>query len=82
MKIGRPQNPRMGIVEFLGNNCSHGANSPDCSADDQPAHMSPELSTGRMDPRGRVGSGRVTILPDLGGSGRVGSALRICKFFY
>ena len=31
-----------------------------------------ELSTGRMDPRvGRVGSGRVTILPDFGGSGRV-----------
>ena len=28
-----------------------------------------ELSTGRMDPR--VGSGRVTILPDFGGSGRV-----------
>ena len=26
-----------------------------------------ELSTGRMDPR--VGSGRVTILPDFGGSG-------------
>ena len=39
-----------------------------------------ELSTGRMDPpvgSGRVGSGRVTILPDFGGSGRVGSALRI-----
>ena len=36
---------------------------------------STELSTGRMDPR--VGSGRVTILPDFGGSGRVGSALRI-----
>ena len=33
----------------------------------------PELSTGRMDPRvgsGRVGSGRVTILPDFGGSGQ------------
>ena len=30
---------------------------------------SSELSTGRMDPR--VGSGRVTILPDFGGSGRV-----------
>ena len=29
----------------------------------------------------RVGSGRVTILPDFGGSGRVGSALRIFKFF-
>ena len=29
---------------------------------------------------GRVGSGRVTILPDFGGSGRVGSALRIFKF--
>ena len=28
----------------------------------------PEFSTGRMD---RVGSGRVTILPDFGGSGRV-----------
>ena len=27
-----------------------------------------ELSTGRMDPR--VGSGRVTILPDFGGSGQ------------
>ena len=43
-----------------------------------------ELSTGRMDPRvgsGRVGSGRVTILPDFGGSGRVGSALQIFKFF-
>ena len=26
-------------------------------------------------PAGRVGSGRVTILPDFGGSGRVGSAL-------
>ena len=44
---------------------------------------------GRMDPRvgsgrvgsGRVGSGRVTILPDFGGSGRVGSALRIFQFF-
>ena len=31
---------------------------------------------------GRVGSGRVTILPDFGGSGRVGSALRIFLFFY
>ena len=29
----------------------------------------PELSTGRMNPR--VGSGRVTIFPDFGGSGRV-----------
>ena len=38
-----------------------------------------ELSTGRMDPR--VGSGRVTIFPDFDGSGRVGSALRIFKFF-
>ena len=38
-----------------------------------------ELSTRRMDPR--VGSGRVTILPDFGGSGWVGSALRILKFF-
>ena len=40
-----------------------------------------------MDPRvgsGRVGSGdlgRVTILPNFGGSGRVGSALRIFKCF-
>ena len=34
-----------------------------------------ELSTGRMDPR--VGSGRVTILSDFGGSGLVGSAFRI-----
>ena len=36
-----------------------------------------ELSTGRMDPRvgsGRVGSGRVTILPDFGGSGRVSTS--------
>ena len=32
-----------------------------------------ELSTGRMD----RGSSRVTILPDFGWSGRVGSALRI-----
>ena len=32
-------------------------------------------------PAGRVGSGRVTILPDFGGSGRVGSTLRIFKFF-
>ena len=32
-----------------------------------------------MDPRD--GSGRVKILPDFGGSGRVGSALRIFKFF-
>ena len=32
-------------------------------------------------PAGRVGSGRVTILPDFGGSGRVGSAHRIFKFF-
>ena len=42
------------------------------------------LSTGRMDPRvgsGRVESGRVTILSDFGGSGRVGSALRIFQFF-
>ena len=35
------------------------------------AYFIPELSTGRMDPW--VGSGRVTILPDFGGSGRVGS---------
>ena len=28
-------------------------------------------------PAGRVGSGRVTVLPDFGGSGRVGSALQI-----
>ena len=44
------------------------------------AGVKSELSTGRMDPRvgsGRVGSGRVTILPDFGGSGRVGSALQI-----
>ena len=36
-----------------------------------------ELSTGRMDPRvgsGRVWSGRVTILPDFGGSGRVNTS--------
>ena len=32
-------------------------------------------------PVGRVGSGRVTILPAFGGSGRVGSALRIFNFF-
>ena len=32
-----------------------------------------------MDPR--VGSGRVTILPEFGGSGRVGSALWIVQFF-
>ena len=31
-----------------------------------------ELPTGRMDPR--VGSGRVTILPDFGGSGRVSTS--------
>ena len=46
----------------------------------KPVLSAAELSTGRMDPRvgsGRVGSGRVTILPDFGGSGRVGSALRI-----
>ena len=29
---------------------------------------------------GRAGSDRVTILPDFGGSGRVGSALRIFSF--
>ena len=34
--------------------------------------ISSELSTGRMDPR--VGSGRVTILPDFGGSGRVSTS--------
>ena len=34
---------------------------------------------GRMNPW--VGSGRVTILPDFGGSGRVGSELRVFKFF-
>ena len=36
-----------------------------------------ELSTGRMDPRvgsGRVGPGRVMILPDFGGSGRVSTS--------
>ena len=33
---------------------------------------SPELSTGRMDPR--VGSGKVTILPEFGGSGRVSTS--------
>ena len=32
-----------------------------------------------MEPR--VVSGRVTILPDFGGSGRVGSALQIFQFF-
>ena len=36
-----------------------------------------ELSTGRMDPR--IGSGH--DLPDFGGSGRVGPALRILQFF-
>ena len=30
---------------------------------------------------GRVGSGRVTILPNFGGSGRVGSAFLIFYFF-
>ena len=35
---------------------------------------------GQMDPR--VGSGRVMILPDFGGSGWVGSALRVFEFFY
>ena len=34
--------------------------------------LEPELSTGRMDPR--VGSGRVTILPDFGGSGRINTS--------
>ena len=38
-----------------------------------------ELSTGRMDPR--VGSGRVTILPDFGGSGRV-STLDFQVFYW
>ena len=33
-------------------------------------------------PVGRVGSGRVTILPDFGGSGLVGSALRFFNVFY
>ena len=42
-------------------------------------HDGAELSTGRMDPR--VGSGRVTISPEFGGSGRVGSAFRIFQFF-
>ena len=32
-------------------------------------------------PADRIGSGRVTILPDFVGSGRVGSALRIFQFF-
>ena len=36
------------------------------------ARVESELSTGRMDPR--VGSGRVTILPDFGGSGRVSTS--------
>ena len=50
-------------------------------------HVSPRLryESGRSlrvvhgsdGPAGRVGSGRVTILPDFGGSGRVGSALQI-----
>ena len=47
---------------------------------EQRRYFASELSTDRMDLRvgsGRVGSGRVTILPDFGGSGRVGSALRI-----
>ena len=30
-------------------------------------------------PAGRVGSGRVTILPDFGGSGRVGSGQTFCR---
>ena len=38
----------------------------------------PELPTGQMDPR--VGSGWVTILPDFGGLGRVGSALKNFQF--
>ena len=37
-------------------------------------YVGTELSTGRMDPRGRVGSGWVTILPDFGGSGRVSTS--------
>ena len=41
---------------------------------------------GSNEPAGRVGSGRVgsdwvTILPDFGRSGRVGSALRVFEFF-
>ena len=44
---------------------------------------SPEIDNGLRvvhgsdGPAGRVGLGRVTILPDFGGSGGVGSALRI-----
>ena len=52
--------------------------------------MDPRVGSGRVGSgrvgsgrvgSGRVGSGRVTILPDFGGSGRVGSALRIYYFF-
>ena len=38
----------------------------------QTTYSNTELSTGRMDPR--VGSGRVTILPEFGGSGRVSTS--------
>ena len=41
----------------------------------------PRVVHGSDGPAGLVGSGRVTILPDFGGSSRVGSALRIFKFF-
>ena len=41
--------------------------------------MDPRVGSGRVG-SGRVGPGRVTILPDFGGSGLVGSALRIFSF--
>ena len=42
------------------------------SSDNFMKQEGPELSTGRMDPR--VVSGRVTILPDFGGSSRVSTS--------
>ena len=46
-----------------------------CIADQD--HMLGRVVHGSDGPAGRLGSGRVTILPDFGGSGRVGSAFRI-----
>ena len=57
-----------------------GHSTTSTSRDSYPSQSCPRVGWTRGSGRvgsGRVGSGRVTILPDFGGSGRVGSALRI-----
>ena len=59
-------------IFYLFNTDTNTVTNMNSGTDMDTGMVTAELSTGRMDPR--VGSGRVTILPDFGGSGRVSTS--------